>query len=84
MDDILSTVAKLKWKWAGHLARMTDRRRTRRVTDCTYEGRVRNVGRQKLRWKDDIEDTAGSAWIRTAQDRDNWHALGEAYAQKWA
>ena len=84
MDDILSTVAKLKWKWAGHLARMSDRRWTRRVTDWRPEGRVRKVGRQKLRWKDDIEDTAGSAWMRTAQDRDNWNALGEAYAQKWA
>ena len=63
---------------------MTDRGWTLTVTDWPPEGRARKVGGQKLRWKDDIEDTAGSAWTRTAQDREHLHALGEAYAQKWA
>ena len=84
MEDILSTVTKLRWKLAGHLAIMTDERWTSTVPDSIPQRRVRKVGCQNLRWTEDIEDTAGSAWARMAQYREHWHALGEAYAQKWA
>ena len=32
-------------------------------------------GRSKRRWRDDIEEKAGSTWTRVAQDRQAWKQL---------
>jgi hypothetical protein len=43
----------------------------------------RSVGRPPPRWTDDLVKVAGSHWMRAAQDRSSWKALGEAYVQQW-
>ena len=46
-------VTNTKWKWAGHIVRMTDSRLTIRSTEWQIKG-VRSVGRPNRRWRDDI------------------------------
>ena len=48
VKDILESVSKLKWNWAGHIARMTDNRWTSLTTSWKPRGYTRNRGRQKL------------------------------------
>ncbi|KAI8429320.1 hypothetical protein MSG28_007815 [Choristoneura fumiferana] len=38
----------------------------------------------KTRWSDDIRRTAGKSWMRVADDRAQWRAIGEEYVQQWA
>ena len=44
-----------------------------------------HVGRPPARWMedDDIHKVAGIGWMRTAQDRAQWRAILEDYAQQW-
>ena len=81
VKDILETIRKLKWNWAGHVARMTDNRWTSRTTFWTPRGYTRNRGRQKTRWRDDLEQHQ-QLWHRTAQDRNQWKNLGKASIQQ--
>ena len=81
VKDILETIRKLKWNWAGHVARMTDNRWTSRTTFWTPRGYARNRGRQKTRWRDDLEQHQ-QQWHRAAQDRNMWKNLGKAYIQQ--
>ncbi|KPJ10538.1 hypothetical protein RR48_06332, partial [Papilio machaon] len=46
--------------------------------------RTKRVGRSPSTWTDEIVSTAGSHWMRKAEDRVLWMALGKAYAQQWA
>ena len=81
VKDILETISKLKWNWAGHIAKMTDNRWTSRTTFWTPRGYTRNRGRQKTRWRDDL-DQHKRQWHRTAKDRSLWKNLGKAYIQQ--
>ena len=62
-------------RWAGHVARMGDRRRVLRVLMGEPEGTL-PFGRPRLRWEDNIEmnlqelGCRGMDWIELAQDRD--------------
>ena len=44
VKDIHETISKLKWNWAGHIARMTDTRWTSRPTFWTHQGYTSNRG----------------------------------------
>ena len=70
-----------KWQWAGHIARRTDERWTRRVLDWEPWG-VRKRGRPCARWTDVIrkffEDSFGENvptdyWKSQAQNRQTLH-----------
>ncbi len=37
VKDILMTIKKKKWSWAGHIMRRTENRWTKRVTECNQE-----------------------------------------------
>ena len=78
--DILQTISELKWSWAGHLARRADNRWTTKITNWTPRSYKRSRGRQKTRWRDDLDKTEKN-WHRTAQDRQRWKELGKAYVQ---
>ena len=71
---------KSRIKWAGHVARMGERRGVYRVLVGKPEG-TRPLGRPKHRWEDNIkidlqEVRCGDMdWIELAQDRDRWRAL---------
>ena len=79
--DILVTINNLKWSWAGHLARRTDNRWTTKITQWTPRGHERNRGRQRTRWRDDIEKTERNSY-QLSQDRARWRDLGKAYVQQ--
>lgn len=77
--DALNYAKKLKWKWAGHVARLEDERWTSRVTKWKGPDGKRLKGRPLTRWADDITNIAGPCWTQTAQDRDKWSSLEEAF-----
>ena len=52
--DSVEYICKMKWRWAGHVARMTDNRWTIRSTEWTPRDGRRSVGRPFKRWMDDI------------------------------
>ena len=83
LNDILRVITKSKWKWAGHVARMTDNRWTIRSTEWQVRDGKRSRGRPKRRWQDDIYKYQGASWTRAAKDRQRWKDLVEGYFQQW-
>ena len=76
-------VIKLRMRWAGHVARMGEKRGVYRVLVGKPEGN-RPLGRPRRRWVDNIrmdlqEVGCGYVdWIGLAQDRDRWRTLVSA------
>ncbi|PZC81828.1 hypothetical protein B5X24_HaOG211841 [Helicoverpa armigera] len=86
VDDlgyVAHRISKLKWQWAGHISRRTDNRWGKRVLEWRPRLGKRSVGRPQARWSDDLCKTAGRSWMREAENRSQWRALGEAYVQQW-
>nr|XP_034832243.1 uncharacterized protein LOC117989050 [Maniola hyperantus] len=80
--DVSITIRNLKWKWAGHTIRGQDK--WSKTVMHWYTGHLkRKRGRPAQRWVDDIRETAGATWSRTAGDRNIWRQLEEAFAKKW-
>lgn len=77
--DALSHAKKLKWKWAGHVARLDDDRWTSRVTKWKGPYGKRLKDRPYSRWADEIIKIAGPCWTQIAQNRDKWKSLEEAF-----
>jgi hypothetical protein len=68
--------------WAGHVARMGEKRGAYRILVGRPEGR-RPLGRPRRRWEDNIKMDLqavgwGMVWTELAQDRDRWRALVNA------
>ena len=70
-------------RWAGHVARMVERRGVYRVLVGKLEGKI-SLGKPRRRWEDnikmDLEEVGcgGVDWIDLAQDRDSWRAFVSA------
>jgi hypothetical protein len=66
--------------WAGHVARMEEKRNAYRLLVGKPEGK-RPLGRPRRRWVNNIRMDLGDVgwgdvdWIRLAQDRNRWRAL---------
>jgi hypothetical protein len=69
-----------KMRWAGHVARMGEKRNAYRIFVGKPEGR-RPLGRPRRRWVDNIKMVLreigcdGVDWVDVAQDRGHWRAL---------
>ena len=79
LPNIKRVVKSRRMKWAGHVARMGERRGVHRVLVGKPEGK-RPLGRPRRRWEDNIkmdlrEAGGGGDWMELAQDRDRWRAL---------
>jgi hypothetical protein len=78
--SIIRMIKSKIMRWAGHVARMEDKRKTYMILVGKPEGK-RPLGRPRYRWVDNITmdlremGWGGMDWIDLAQDRDQWRAL---------
>jgi hypothetical protein len=69
-----------RMRWAGHVARMMEKRNACRLLVGTPEGKS-PLGRPRRRWVDNIRMDLGEVrwgdlyWIGLAKDRNRWRAL---------
>ena len=80
--DIIYTVWKMKWSWAGHINRLKVDRWTSRVTTCEtiWQGTTTRETSQAVERRPG-QIWSGTIWQRTAQDRVIWRRHAEAFAQ---
>jgi hypothetical protein len=78
--SIIIIIKSRRMRWAGHVARMGEKRNARRIWIGKPEEK-RPLGRSRRRWEDNIKmdlreiEWGGLDWIDVAQDRDQWRAL---------
>jgi hypothetical protein len=78
--SIIRIMKSRKMRWAGHVARMGEKRNVYRLLVGKQKGK-RPLGRPRLRWIDNIKMTLLETglsvvnWIGLAQDRYRWRAL---------
>ena len=66
-----------KWMWAGHCARRSDDRWTKKVLQWSPHG-FRDRKRPVTRWSDDMRRWCGDDWTKCAESRARWIELGRA------
>jgi hypothetical protein len=77
---IIRLIKSRRMRWAGHVARMGEKRTAYRILVGKPEGK-RPLGRPRRRWVDNIKMdlreivSDGADWMEMAQDRDQWRAL---------
>jgi hypothetical protein len=73
--NVIRVIKSRRMKWAGHVARIGERKDVYRVLVGKPEGK-RPLGRSKHRWEDNIKNEMGELdWIDLAQDRNSWRAI---------
>jgi hypothetical protein len=77
-QNIVRVIKSRRMGWAGHAARMGERRGVYRVWRPSGK---RPLGRPRCRWEDKIKvdlrevGVDGANWIQLAQDRVQWRAF---------
>ena len=78
--NIVWAIKSIRMRWAGHVARMGERRGVYKVLVGKSEGE-RPLGRPRHRWEDNIKmdlqevEFGGMDWVELAEDRCRWPAL---------
>jgi hypothetical protein len=71
--DIISEIRKGRLRWLGHMERMPEERKLKKVFKNTLEGK-RSVGNRRKRWLDDVENDLKKigvrGWRKTTKDGD--------------
>ena len=81
--NIVRVIKSRRLRWAGHVARMEEGRRTLKILTGKPTGN-RPLGRPRRRWEDniriDLEEIGINAgnWVDSAQDRNYWRAFVNA------
>jgi hypothetical protein len=80
--NIIRVIKSRRMRWAGHVARMGEKRSAYRILVGRPEGR-RPLGRHRRRWECntemDLQEMGWSMdWIGLAEDKDRWRALVNA------
>ena len=81
--SILRVIKSRRMRYAGHVARMGEKRDVYRVLVGKPEGK-RPLGRPRRRWEDNIKmdlqevGCRGVEWIKLSQDRDRWRVFVNA------
>jgi hypothetical protein len=80
--NIIRVIKSIRMRWAGHVARMGEKRGAYTILMGRPEGR-RPLGRHRRRWEDNIKMNLqevgwGMDWIELAQDTDRWRAVVNA------
>ena len=84
VNDIMKTIKRRKWTWAGHISRYNDNRWSSAITQWTPYGEKRNRGRQRKRWRDELQHYWGTVnWHQYAHNRLHWRRHAEAFIQQW-
>lgn len=78
VTDVITTIRKLKWQWAGHIMRTNDNRWTRLTTEWTPRDGQRKVGRPLMRWTDELRKF-NSLWWRLAPNRNLWNWMSKDF-----
>jgi hypothetical protein len=78
--SIIRIIKSRRMRWAGHAARMGEKRNAYRLLVGKPEGKT-PLGRPRRRWVDNIRMDLGEVgwgdvnWIGLAQDRNRWRTL---------
>jgi hypothetical protein len=78
--SIIRPIKSRRMRWAGHMARIGEKRNAHRILVGKLEGK-RPLGRPRCRWVDNIKMHLREIgwdvvdWIDMAQDKDQWRAL---------
>jgi hypothetical protein len=78
--SIIRMINSRRMRWAGHVARMGEKRNAYMILVGNTEGK-RSLGRTKRRWVDNVQmdlrevGWCGMDWIDLVQDRDQWRAV---------
>ena len=83
VTDIIYRIKTLKWKWAGHIARVRDERLTNSIINWVPLDIKRSRRMPGARWMVEIKKYAGVRWQRKAGNRQEWWKLGVAFVQQW-
>jgi hypothetical protein len=81
-------IIKSRTRWAGHVARMGEKKNTHRLLVGKPEGK-RPLGRPRCGWVDNMRMDLGEVgwgdvdWIGLAQDKNRWRALVNWVLNLW-
>ena len=83
MQDWVVESRRRKWRFAGKLARQTDKRWSALLIHWKPTcGTGRHPGRPKIRWSDALETFTGGLWQQSANDEDLWICLEEGFCTR--